>query len=102
VLDLVKALHPTPAVSGSPQAAALRWLADNERSGRGWYAGAVGWLDATGDGAFSVAIRSGVVCGRDAWLYAGAGIVLGSDAGAEYAETLLKQTPMLAALGLVP
>ena len=52
----------------------------------GWYAGAVGWLDAAGDGAFAVAIRSGVLARREAWLYAGAGIVEGSDASQEYAD----------------
>ena len=68
---------------------------------RGWYAGAVGWFDAQGDGAFSVAIRSGVFERCEAWLYAGAGIVEGSDANREYAETRIKQVPMLSALGLL-
>jgi menaquinone-specific isochorismate synthase len=102
VLDLVRILHPTPAVCGTPREAAIRWIAAHEPEARGWYAGAVGWFDAEGDGAFSVAIRSGVLARREAWLYAGAGIVEGSDASAEYAETRTKQAPMLAALGLVP
>lgn len=102
VLDLVRALHPTPAVCGTPRDAAIRWIAAHELAPRGWYAGAVGWFDAVGDGAFSVAIRSGVLARREAWLYAGAGIVEGSDAGAEYAETGMKQTAMLSALGLLP
>jgi isochorismate synthase len=102
VLDLVRALHPTPAVCGTPRDAAIRWIAAHEPEPRGWYAGAVGWFDADGDGAFSVAIRSGLLARREAWLYAGAGIVEGSDASLEYAETRLKQAPMLAALGLVP
>ena len=102
VLDLVRMLHPTPAVCGTPREAAIRWIAAHEPSTRGWYAGAVGWLDAAGDGAFSVAIRSGVLAGGEAWLYAGAGIVEGSDATLEYAETRTKQAPMLAALGLTP
>ena len=100
VLDLVRSLHPTPAVCGTPREAAIRWIAAHEPATRGWYAGAVGWFDAAGDGAFSVAIRSGVLAQREAWLYAGAGIVEGSDASLEYAETRMKQTPMLAALGL--
>jgi isochorismate synthase len=100
VLDLVRSLHPTPAVCGTPREAAIRWIAAHEPATRGWYAGAVGWFDAAGDGAFSVAIRSGVLAHREAWLYAGAGIVEGSDASLEYAETRMKQTPMLAALGL--
>ncbi len=101
-LDLVAALHPTPAVCGTPRRAAIEWIAAHEPSPRGWYAGAVGWFDAAGDGAFSVAIRSGALTRHEAWLYAGAGIVEGSDPSAEYAETRVKQTPMLAALGLLP
>ncbi len=101
-LDLVAALHPTPAVCGTPRHAAIDWIAAHEPSPRGWYAGAVGWFDASGDGAFSVAIRSGALTRHEAWLYAGAGIVEGSDPSAEYAETRVKQTPMLAALGLLP
>ena len=101
-LDLVAALHPTPAVCGTPRDVAIGWIAAHEPSPRGWYAGAVGWFDAAGDGAFSVAIRSGALTRHEAWLYAGAGIVEGSDATAEYAETRVKQTPMLAALGLLP
>ncbi len=102
ILDLVRSLHPTPAVCGTPREAAIRWIAAHEPQPRGGYAGAVGWFDAEGDGAFSVAIRSGLLARREAWLYAGAGIVEGSDASLEYAETRLKQAPMLAALGLVP
>ena len=102
VLDLVRLLHPTPAVCGTPREAAIRWIAEHEPETRGWYAGPVGWFDAEGDGVFSVAIRSGVLSRREAWLYAGAGIVEGSDASLEYAETRAKQTPMLAALGLLP
>jgi menaquinone-specific isochorismate synthase len=102
VLDLVRALHPTPAVCGTPQKAALAWIAAHERTPRGWYAGAVGWFDASGDGSFSVAIRSGVLDRRHAFLYAGAGIVEGSDPAAEYAETRVKQAPLLTALGLLP
>lgn len=102
VLDLVRALHPTPAVCGTPREAAIDWIAAHEAAPRGWYAGAVGWFDAAGDGAFSVAIRSGVLERREAWLYAGAGIVEGSDPSAEYAEARMKQSPMLAALGLLP
>jgi menaquinone-specific isochorismate synthase len=102
VLDLVRALHPTPAVCGTPRDAAIRWIAAHEPETRGWYAGAVGWFDASGDGVFSVAIRSGVLTRDQAWLYAGAGIVEGSDPALEYAETRVKQAPMLTALGLLP
>jgi isochorismate synthase len=101
VLDLVEILHPTPAVCGAPRDAAIAWIASHEAVPRGWYAGAVGWFDEDGDGAFSVAIRSGLLSDREAWIYAGAGIVEGSDPASEYAETRVKQAPMLAALGVL-
>ncbi|MDI1430301.1 isochorismate synthase [Polyangium sorediatum] len=100
VLALVEALHPTPAVSGTPREQATAWIVTHEPDARGWYTGAVGWFDAAGDGDFSVAIRAGLVSPDEAWLYAGAGIVEGSDPLAEYAETRAKQAPMLAALGI--
>jgi isochorismate synthase len=98
VLSLLRALHPTPAVGGVPTEAALSWIA--ERAPRGWYAGPVGWFDAAGDGEFAVAIRSGLLSGSRAHVYAGAGIVRDSDPDAEYAETGLKQRALLDALGL--
>jgi isochorismate synthase len=97
-LDLVQAVHPTPAMGGSPRAAALERIRDRERLDRGWYSGAFGWLDARGDGEFVVAIRSALVTSRTATLFAGCGIVADSDAPAEYAESELKLRPMLAAL----
>jgi isochorismate synthase len=100
VLSLVGALHPTPAVSGTPRERATSWIAAHEPTARGWYTGAVGWIDAAGDGDFVVAIRAGLLGPNDVWLYAGAGIVEGSDPLAELAETRAKQAPMLAALGL--
>jgi menaquinone-specific isochorismate synthase len=100
VLDLVAALHPTPAVGGVPTARALDWIAAREPAPRGWYAAPVGWFDAVGDGEFAVAIRSGLLAGRNAYLYAGAGVVAGSDPDAEYAETGLKQRALLEALGV--
>lgn len=99
VLDLVGRLHPTPAVCGTPRDAAIRWICEHEPATRGWYAGAIGWVTAEGDGAFSVALRAGLIAQRRAWLYAGAGVVAGSDADAELAETRLKRRAMLAALG---
>jgi isochorismate synthase len=99
VLELVKALHPTPAVCGLPRGPALDWITAHEPEGRGWYAAPVGWFDAEGNGTFVVAIRSALIRGREAWLYAGGGIVEGSDPVAEYQETALKQGTMLAALG---
>jgi isochorismate synthase len=100
ILQLVQLLHPTPAVAGVPTDAALRWIADHEPDPRGWYAGPVGWFDASGDGQFAVALRSGVLAGRQAHLYAGAGIVARSDPQGEYAETSLKLAAVRAALGV--
>jgi len=98
--DLVAALHPTPAVGGAPTREAARWIVDHEPDHRGWYTGTIGWLDDAGDARFAVAIRAGVVSGDRAYLFTGAGIVKDSDADAEYAETALKQRPLLRALGM--
>jgi salicylate biosynthesis isochorismate synthase len=99
-LELLAMLHPTPAVAGTPRHLAVDWLVGNEPHPRGWFAGPVGWFDARGDGAFVVGLRSMLVHGHDAWLYAGAGVVRGSDPDAEYAETEAKLGAMLDALGL--
>ncbi len=98
-LDLVAALHPTPAVGGKPRDVALEWIRSHERLDRGWYAGPVGWLDARGEGEFAVALRSALVSKREAALFAGCGIVSGSDPAREEQETQLKLRPMLGALG---
>ncbi len=98
LLDLVDRLHPTPAVAGHPRAAALHELRERERIERGWYAGPVGWMNLDGDGELAVAIRSALLSGNQATLYAGAGIVAGSDPEAELAETRLKLQPLLSAL----
>jgi menaquinone-specific isochorismate synthase len=100
ILDLVSRLHPTPALGGSPQQAALDIMARLEPTPRGWYAAPVGMIDRNGDGLFAVAIRSGVSAGKVVRLYAGAGIVDASDPDAEWAETSLKLRPLYAALGL--
>ncbi len=99
VLELVEKLHPTPAVGGVPSESAMRWIRDHEPAGRGWYAAPVGWFDAAGDGDFAVALRSCVLRGREAFLYAGAGIVRDSDPDLEYTETELKKQALLTALG---
>jgi menaquinone-specific isochorismate synthase len=100
VLDLVGELHPTPALGGSPRRAALEAIAQLEREERGWYAAPVGWVDAQGDGMFAVAIRSAVCAGKQARLYAGAGIVVESDPDKEWDETRLKFSPLLQVLGV--
>ena len=98
VLELVERLHPTPAVGGVPRAAALAFIRSHEPVDRGWYAGPVGWVDRSGEGEFAVALRSGLIRGRVARLYAGCGIVADSDPEAEYAESELKLQPLLRAL----
>ncbi|HEX4455830.1 MAG TPA: isochorismate synthase [Kofleriaceae bacterium] len=99
VLELVAALHPTPAVGGTPTRAATEWIAAHEPA-RGWYASPVGWFDLDGNGELAVAIRSGVIAGDRAHLWAGAGIVAGSDPDRELAETDVKLRAMLGALGV--
>jgi isochorismate synthase len=98
VLDVAGALHPTPAVAGAPRDVATAWLASHERLARGWYAGGVGWLDAAGGGDLAVALRSARVAGREARLYAGAGIVADSNPEAEAAETRIKLRALLVPL----
>lgn len=98
VLEVVSRLHPTAAIAGEPRAAALAALREREGLERGWYAGPIGWFDATGDGAFDVALRCALIRERQALLFAGAGIVAGSDPDAELDETRLKLQPLLAAL----
>lgn len=100
VLPLVEALHPTPALGGSPRDLALEFIRQAEPVPRGWYAGPVGWIDAHMDGEFAVGIRSAVAQDRRVWLYAGAGIVAESDPQKEWLETSLKFQPMFRALGL--
>ncbi|MDJ0389496.1 isochorismate synthase [Roseomonas sp. E05] len=98
--ELAAALHPTPAVCGVPRAASARLIGRLEPYDRGFYAGAVGWCDAHGDGEWHVSIRCAEIAGNKARLYAGAGIVPGSDPAAETAETAAKFGAFLRALGI--
>ncbi len=100
LLEIAAALHPTPAVGGTPTRSATDWIAQHETVPRGWYASPVGWFDLDGNGELAVAIRSGVLTGDRAHLWAGAGIVAGSDPDRELAETDLKLRAMLGALGV--
>jgi isochorismate synthase len=100
VLDLVAALHPTPAVGGTPRAAALAWLDGHEHADRGFFGGPFGAFDSAGDGHFIVAIRPGLLDSNFAHLFAGAGIVAGSDPLAEFAETRWKLRSLMAAIGV--
>ncbi len=98
VLHLAERLHPTPAIAGSPRAAALAWIAEREPGDRGWYAGPIGWMTAGGDGDFAVGLRGAFLSGRRALLAAGAGIVPGSDPSLEWKETEGKLSAMRDAL----
>jgi menaquinone-specific isochorismate synthase len=98
-LELVGAVHPTAAVCGTPTAAAAGVIAELEGMDRGRYAGPVGWIDARGDGEFGLALRCAELVGEDsARLFAGCGIVAGSDPAAELAETQSKFAAFQAAL----
>jgi isochorismate synthase len=95
VWELIDALHPTPAVGGSPGSDALAFIEKVEGFDRGWYAGGIGWADPSGDGEVALSLRCALVEGDRARLYAGNGIVAGSSAAAELEETRLKLRPML-------
>ena len=98
-LEVAGQLHPSPAVAGWPRATALRWLDECEALERGWYAGGVGFTEATGEGEFCVALRAALLSKEWARLYAGAGIVAGSRPGREFGETQLKLAAMAAPIG---
>ena len=98
LFDLVRTLHPTPAVGGFPGAAAASWLATHGELRNGWYSGGFGALDVNGNGEFHVALRSAMIDSQRIELHAGAGIVAGSDPQHELAETEAKIATLLAAL----
>jgi isochorismate synthase len=98
VLELVGALHPTPAICGTPREAARAAIAELEPIDRGIYSGPVGWIDANGDGEWAIALRCAELSGSIARLFAGAGIVAGSDPDAEVDETEPKFRALLDAL----
>jgi menaquinone-specific isochorismate synthase len=99
LLELIGAVHPTAAVCGTPTRDAADVIAELEGMDRGRYAGPVGWLDARGDGEFGLALRCAELVGEDsARLFAGCGIVAGSDPAAELAETQAKFAAFQAAL----
>jgi salicylate biosynthesis isochorismate synthase/menaquinone-specific isochorismate synthase len=97
-LTLAAALHPTPAVGGWPREAADAMIDELEGMERGWYAGAVGWIDGRGDGEFAVALRCGLLWEDGARLYAGVGVMPDSDPARELEETELKFKALLTAL----
>jgi isochorismate synthase len=97
-ITLAYALHPTPAVGGWPQDIALKTIAELEDFDRGFYAGLVGWMDQAGNSEWVLALRCGIVQGNKATVFAGAGIVAGSDPEKEHAETLTKLQTFINAL----
>ncbi len=99
-LELALALHPTPAVCGHPTQAAFAAIGDLEPFDRRFFAGLVGWCDAQGDGEWAVSLRCADHQGASLRLYAGAGVVPGSEPARELAETGVKFRTMLSALGL--
>lgn len=96
--ELVSQLHPTPAVGGFPRHSATKYIQELEQIERGWYSAPVGWFNLNGCGEFAVAIRSALLNGNQATMYAGCGIVEDSDPDTEWSETLLKFRPMIDAL----
>ena len=98
VLTLAAAMHPTPAVGGWPREAADAMIDELEGMDRGWYAGAVGWIDGSGDGELAVALRCGLLWEDGARLYAGVGVMPDSDPARELEETELKFKALLTAL----
>src|SRR5262249_49819236 len=94
-IEMAGLLPPPPAVGGEPWPAVAATIAELEGMDRGWYAGPVGWMDATEDGEFCVALRSALLRDREAHLFAGVGVVAGSDPAAELAETEVKLGALL-------
>ena len=97
--EIVGDVHPTPAVAGTPVGEAKMLIRRIEGYNRGFFAGACGYLDADGDGAFSVGLRTGVFDGEGGWVYAGCGIVEGSVADDEFDEIDMKLKTILSAFG---
>ncbi len=100
LLEIAAALHPTPALGGDPREAALAFIRQHEPHVRGWYGAPLGWLTAENRGILAVGIRSALIRGNTAWLYAGAGILPNSHPRAEWEETALKFRPLLEAFGV--
>jgi len=97
-LELAAALHPSAAVGGTPTSSATALISELESMDRGRYAGPVGWIDASGDGEWGIALRAGLVDGSTVRLFAGCGIVAGSDPADELAEAQAKFLPVRNAL----
>lgn len=98
IFDVIEQLHPTPALGGVPREASLAFIREHECFDRGWYGAPIGWLDSNKHAEFAVAIRSGLIQGDEASLFAGCGIMKDSDPTLEYEETNIKFLPILSAL----
>ena len=98
LMDVLSELHPTPAVGGTPREAAMSQIRELEQMDRGLYAGVVGWFNHLNEGEMVVGIRSALIEGNRARLYAGAGIVAGSEPAKEMRETELKLKALLETL----
>ncbi len=99
LLLLVERLHPTPALGGLPKEEAVVKIRAVEELDRGLYGSPLGWIDYNGNGDFAVSIRSGLIQGNEASIFAGCGVVKDSNVESEYEETKVKFRPMLTALG---
>ncbi|MEY4087395.1 MAG: hypothetical protein RIU70_505 [Actinomycetota bacterium] len=97
-LSLLKSLHPSAAVCGTPRNIAFDIIDEIEGMNRGRYAGPVGWIDASGDGELGIALRTGQISGKEIRIYAGCGIVAGSNPEKELEESAAKMIPMKSAL----
>lgn len=95
LLDIVAELHPTPAVGGTPREAAVPEIMNLEKIDRGLYAGVIGWFNHRNEGEMIVGLRSALIEGCSARLFAGAGIVHGSEPAREYRETAIKLSALL-------
>ncbi|ASY16420.1 menaquinone-specific isochorismate synthase [Candidatus Planktophila sulfonica] len=96
--SLLKSLHPSAAVCGTPRNIAFDIIDEIEGMNRGRYAGPVGWIDASGDGELGIALRTGQITGKEIRIYAGCGIVAGSNPEKELEESAAKMIPMRSAL----
>ena len=99
IFDCLKDLHPTPALGGTPTEDSLAYIREHELLDRGWYGAPIGWVDSNQNGEFAVAIRSGLIQGDEASLFAGCGVLADSDPEMEFEETRIKMLPMLNVLG---
>ena len=95
VFDLLMKIHPTPAICGAPWKVAKDFILENEPHDRGFYSGNIGWFNFNGEGEFAVGIRSAIIKGNEIFVYAGCGIVEGSEANAEFEESEIKLKPIL-------